>query len=84
MKKLKHIIKTTQNKCMGICLQLDNLKHISHEMFERLNWLPVTYNNVLTRLRVWDEVFRHPYEIFKYFANGLTYEPEILRLLIFF
>ena len=25
------------------CLQLDKLKHISHEEFERLNWLPVTY-----------------------------------------
>ena len=52
MKKLKQIVQTTQNKCMDVCLQLDNLKHISHEMFECLNWLPVTYNNVLTRFKV--------------------------------
>ena len=25
------------------CLQLGELKHISHDEFERLNWLPVTY-----------------------------------------
>ena len=42
-KKLKHIIQTTQNKCMRFCLQLDKLKHMSHEKFERLTWLPVTY-----------------------------------------
>ena len=24
-------------------MQLDKLKHISHEQFECLNWLPVTY-----------------------------------------
>ena len=29
--------------CMRFCLRLDKLKHISHEGFERLNWLPVTY-----------------------------------------
>ena len=28
---------------MRFCLRLDKLKHISHEGFERLNWLPVTY-----------------------------------------
>ena len=28
---------------MHFCLQLDKLKHISHEEFERLNWLPVTF-----------------------------------------
>ena len=28
---------------MRFCLQLDKLKHISHEEFECLNWLPVTY-----------------------------------------
>ena len=42
-KKLKHIIQTTQSKCIRYCLQLDKLKHISHEEFERLNWLPVTF-----------------------------------------
>ena len=42
-KKLKHRIQTTQNKCMRFCLRLDKLKHICHEEFERLNWLPVTY-----------------------------------------
>ena len=42
-KKLKHRVQTTQNKCMRFCLQLDKLKHISHEEIERLNWLPVTY-----------------------------------------
>ena len=43
IKKLKHRIQTTQSKCIRFCLQLDKLKHISHEEFERLNWLPVTY-----------------------------------------
>ena len=42
-KKIKHRIQTTQNKSIRFCLQLDNLKHISHEDFERLNWLYVTY-----------------------------------------
>ena len=28
---------------MRLCLQLNKLKHISHEEFERLNWLPVSY-----------------------------------------
>ena len=41
-KKLKHRIQTTQNKCVRFWLQLDKLKDISHEEFERLNWLPVT------------------------------------------
>ena len=42
-KKLKHRIQTTQIKCMPFCLQLDKIEYISHEDFERLNWLPVTY-----------------------------------------
>ena len=36
-KKLKHRIQATQNKCIRFCLQLDKLKHISHEEYERLN-----------------------------------------------
>ena len=36
-KKLKHRIQTTQNKCMHFCLQLDKLKHTSHEEFDHLN-----------------------------------------------
>ena len=28
---------------MDFFLQLDKLKHISHQEFESLNWLPVTY-----------------------------------------
>ena len=35
-KKIKHRIQTTQT-CIHFFLQLDNLKHISHEVFERLN-----------------------------------------------
>ena len=42
-KNLRHRIQTTQNKCMCFCSQLDKLKHISHEEFERLNLLPVTH-----------------------------------------
>ena len=42
-KKIKHRIQTTQNKCIRFCFQLGNLKHISHEEFERLNWWPMTY-----------------------------------------
>ena len=36
-KKLKHRIQKTQNKCIRFCLQLDKLKHVSHEEFQRLN-----------------------------------------------
>ena len=42
-KKMNHRIQTTHNKCTRFCLQLDNLKHISHKEFGRLNWLFVTY-----------------------------------------
>ena len=42
-KKFKHRIQTTQNKCICFGLQLDKLKLVSHEEFERLNRLPVTY-----------------------------------------
>ena len=42
-KKSKHRIQTTQNNWMRFCLRSDKLKHISHEEFKRLNWLPVTY-----------------------------------------
>ena len=42
-KKLNHRIQTIQNKCIRFCLKLEQLKHISHEGFERLNWLPATY-----------------------------------------
>ena len=42
-KKIKYRIQTAQNKCIRFCLKLDNLKRISHEEFQRLNWLPVTY-----------------------------------------
>ena len=33
---------------MRFCLQLDKLKHISHEGLEHLNWIPVTYSCVNT------------------------------------
>ena len=36
-------IQTTQSKCMRFFLQSHKLNRISHEEFERLNWLPVTY-----------------------------------------
>ena len=39
-KKLKHGIGTNKSKCMHFSLQFDKLKHISHEAFEHLNWLP--------------------------------------------
>ena len=42
-KKTKHEIQTTQSKCKRFCLHLDKSKHISHEEFEQLNWLPVTF-----------------------------------------
>ena len=37
------MLKQIQNKCMCFCFQLDKSKHIFHEEFECLNWLPVTY-----------------------------------------
>ena len=42
-KTLQHRIQTTQNKYMHFCLQLDKLKHISHEESESLSWLSATY-----------------------------------------
>ena len=42
-KKLNHRIQTTLSKCMHFCLQLDKLKHVIHEDFERLDLLPVSY-----------------------------------------
>ena len=56
--KLKHRIQTTEKKCLRFCLQLNKLKHILHEEFERLNWLLVTYN--LNNL---------PFPAFKYFKD---------------
>ena len=54
---------------MRFCLQLDKLKHISHEEFERLNWLPVTYrfkqcNNAI--------VFKFFYFVF-FFLSGFFF-----------
>ena len=43
IKKLKHRIQTTRNKCVRFFLQLDKLKHIFHEALKCLNWLPVNY-----------------------------------------
>ena len=30
-----------QNKCIGFCLKLDKMHHISEEDFKTINWLPV-------------------------------------------
>ena len=69
-KKIKHTIQTTQNKCIRFCLQLDNLKHISHEEFERLNWLRMTYRFKVTSI------------VFKYFnAQCPNYLSEVLKSL---
>ena len=38
-KQIKNRIQATKFKCMHFRLQLDKLKHTSHEEFERLNWL---------------------------------------------
>ena len=38
-----NVMHVLMKRCMCFCLQLDKLKHISYEEFERLNWLPVTY-----------------------------------------
>ena len=40
-KYLKNKIQTTQNKCVRFCLNLDKMAHISHNEFEKLNWLPI-------------------------------------------
>ena len=44
-KKLKYRIQATQDKCMHFYLQLDKLKHISHEEFDCLNWLLMTHRS---------------------------------------
>ena len=30
-----------QNKCIRFCLQLDNIKHIRTEHFDKISWLPI-------------------------------------------
>ena len=40
-KKLKNRTQTSQNKCIGFCLQLDKISHISQKEFETINWLPI-------------------------------------------
>ena len=49
-------MKTSQNKCIRFCLQLDKMTHISRKEFETLNWLPVTerFNQCIT-----STVFKH-------------------------
>ena len=42
-KEINHTTQNTQNKYKRFYLQLGNLKRISHEDFEHLNWLHVTY-----------------------------------------
>ena len=41
---MKNRIQTSQNKCILFALQLDKMyiSHISHKVFEILNWLPLT------------------------------------------
>ena len=51
---------------MGFCLQLDKLKHISHEEFERLNWLPMTYR---FKQCVNSMVFKYFNELFPKYLN---------------
>ena len=41
-KKLKNRIQISQKKCIRFCLQLEKMAHLSHKVFETLNWLPVT------------------------------------------
>ena len=41
-KILKNKIQTTQNKCVGFCLNLDKMTHISQNGFEKLNWLSIS------------------------------------------
>ena len=45
--------------CLPFCLQLDKLKHVSHEEFELVNWLPVT------------QLFKQCFKavVFKYFSE---------------
>ena len=81
-KSTKKIKQTTKNYCLHFCWQLDKLKHLSHEVFEHLNWLTLTdWNNVFLNwlnwltLTDWNNVFlnwltktyRLKQCIFKYF-----------------
>ena len=68
-KTLKHIIAITKIKYMSFCLQLYKLKHLSHENFKHLNWLPMTY-----RLKQCGDSI-----VFKYFNGQCTsYLDELL------
>ena len=42
-KKFKTKLKTLQNKCVRVCLQLHNRAHVGITEFKKLNWLPVDY-----------------------------------------
>ena len=41
-KKLKNKIRTTQNKYVQFCLNLDKMPHISQNEFEKLNWFSIS------------------------------------------
>ena len=41
-KNLKNKIKTTQNKCVQFCINLDKMAHISQNEFKKLNWLLIS------------------------------------------
>ena len=40
--KNKNKIQATQKKCVRVCLNLDNMAHISQNELEKLNWLPIS------------------------------------------
>ena len=42
-KKFKTKLQTLQNKCVHLCLQLDNKAHVGITEFKQINWLPVNY-----------------------------------------
>ena len=44
-KNLKTHLQATQNKCIRICLKLDDRKSITVKEFEKRNWLPIHERN---------------------------------------
>ena len=40
-KKYKNKLQVLQNKCIHVCLQLDNMEHIGTDHFDKISWLPI-------------------------------------------
>ena len=71
-KKYRNKLQVLQNKCIHICLQLNNGQHIGTEQFEKINWLPI------------DQRFTQclSTSVFKFFSENVSsiYEQNLQKI----